>query len=107
MSIKRLVPLNLPALDTLPATARTGDLAYKNSDAKVYVYDGTSWVIASGSGGGGVVSMSPTQPASPVDGQIWVDTDSDVLVGSNPLGIDGGSPPSTYTAGSNFDGGSP
>ena len=108
MSIKRLVPLNLPALDTLPTGARKGDLAYKNSDDKVYVYDGDEWVIASGSGGGGgVVTLSPTEPVDPVNGQIWVDSDSDVPTALNPYVVDGGSPSSTYVPGGTLDGGSP
>ena len=53
MSIKRLVPLNLPVLDTLPAgNRRTGDLVYYSVDGKVYVFDGTNWVVAVGGGGG-------------------------------------------------------
>ena len=53
MSIKRLVPLNLPVLDTLPAgNRRTGDLVYFSQDGKVYVFDGTNWVVAVGGGGG-------------------------------------------------------
>lgn len=51
MSIKRLVPLNLPVLSTLPAgNRRQGDLVYYSVDDKVYVFDGEEWVIASGSG---------------------------------------------------------
>ena len=53
MSIKRLVPLNLPALDTLPAgNRRQGDLVYYTVDGKVYVFNGEQWIIASGSGSG-------------------------------------------------------
>lgn len=53
MSIKRLVPLNLPALDSLPTgNRRTGDLVFYNSDQKVYVFDGAAWVAAVGGGGG-------------------------------------------------------
>lgn len=52
MSVKRLVPLNLPALNALPASAHKGDLVYLNSDDLVHVYDGTAWKIASGGGSG-------------------------------------------------------
>lgn len=53
MSIKRLVPLNLPVLDALPAgNRRTGDLVYYSADGKVYVFDGVNWVVAVGGGGG-------------------------------------------------------
>ena len=57
MSIKRLVPLNLPALDALPAgNRRTGDLVFYTVDSQVYVFDGSSWVVASGSGGEGDIT---------------------------------------------------
>lgn len=57
MSIKRLVPLNLPALDALPAgNRRTGDLVFYTVDSQVYVFDGSSWVVASGSGGDGDIT---------------------------------------------------
>lgn len=53
MSIKRLVPLNLPALDFLPSgNRRTGDLVFYTVDQKVYVFDGTAWTVATGGGGG-------------------------------------------------------
>ena len=60
MSIKRLVPLNLPALDALPSgNRRQGDLVYYTVDGKVYVFDGTDWVIASGSADGGEPTLHP------------------------------------------------
>lgn len=84
MSIKRLVPLNLPALDTLPSSATTGDLAYKNSDGKVYVYDGDEWVIASGSGGDDFVLKTIVDAA----GDLIVGS-ADNTVGRLALGSDG------------------
>jgi hypothetical protein len=57
MSIQRLVPLNLPVLETLPTgNRRTGDLVYYSVDSQVYVFDGSSWVVASGSGGEGDIT---------------------------------------------------
>lgn len=35
-------------------------------------------VWAAATGGGATVEMSPTEPVSPSDGTLWVDTDSDV-----------------------------
>lgn len=53
MSVKRLVPLNLPVLDFLPAgNRRTGDMLFYSVDQLVYVFDGTDWVVAVGGGGG-------------------------------------------------------
>lgn len=43
MSIKRLVPLNLPALGALPSGAGKGDLVYLTTDDTVYVFDGDAW----------------------------------------------------------------
>lgn len=60
MSVQRLVPLNLPVLSTLPTgNRRTGDLVYYSVDSKVYVFDGTNWTIASGSGGSALSSSLP------------------------------------------------
>jgi hypothetical protein len=60
MSIKRLVPLNLPALDFLPSgNRREGDLVYYTVDGKVYVFDGDEWVIASGGGGSAEPTLHP------------------------------------------------
>ena len=53
MSIKRLVPLNLPVLDFLPeGNRRTGDLVFYSATERIYVWTGDEWVIASGSGSG-------------------------------------------------------
>lgn len=107
MSIKRLVPLNLPVLDNLPSgNRRKGDLVYYTGDDNVYVFDGSGWVVSSGSGSG-VVSFTPSAPPNPVDGQIWVDSDSDVPTAISPHTLDGGSPSSSFVPGATVDGGSP
>jgi hypothetical protein len=54
---------------------RTGDLFFNTDDQKVYVYDGTSWVIASGGGGGGAsINSGATAPESPEEGDAWFNT---------------------------------
>jgi hypothetical protein len=82
MSIKRLVPLNAPALATLPAGAtRTGDIVFYTEDDNLYVHDGTAWqVVGTGEGGGGSSAI---------------------------LNADGGTPTSVYGGVSGLDGGTP
>lgn len=76
MSVRRLVPLNLPALDSLPTSGRqVGDLVFYNVDQKVYVFDGTDWVIASGSG----VTASDSPPDSPLPGEGWFDANTGIF----------------------------
>ena len=51
MSVKRLVPLNAPALSSLPtASSRPGDVVYLTSSEKLYLSNGTSWFEISDSG---------------------------------------------------------
>lgn len=80
MSIKRLVPLNAPALDALPVGAtRSGDLVFYTQDSTLYVHDGSTWQgVASGSSGSGVL-----------------------------LNLDGGAPSSVYGGVTALDGGTP
>lgn len=51
MSVKRLVPLNAPALATLPtASSRPGDVVYLTSTETLYLSDGANWTEISSSG---------------------------------------------------------
>lgn len=80
MSIKRLVPLNAPALAALPNGAvRAGDVVFYTEDDSLYVYDGASWqVVGTGVGGSSAI-----------------------------LNADGGTPTSVYGGVSGLDGGTP
>lgn len=51
MSKKFLSPVNLTNGNTLPTSGTAGDLFFKSDELKIYVHDGTDWVIAQGSGG--------------------------------------------------------
>lgn len=52
-----------------------GALFFKSDESKIYVHDGTTWVIAQGSGGaGGGVIVSATAPADPDEGTYWFDS---------------------------------
>lgn len=73
MSKRFLTPPNLPSGLTLPAVGRTGDLFYLTDDEKIYVHNGTAWVVVQGAGGGGgssiIVSTLPPSGASV--GDVW------------------------------------
>lgn len=52
MSNRRLVPLNVVALPTLPVVGhRPGDLVYVEADGNVYVSDGSVWTVLGGAAG--------------------------------------------------------
>ena len=75
MSRRFLTPPRLPSGSSLPAVGAAGDLFYKSDESKIYVHDGTQWVIAQGSGGsGGGVVVSATPPANPSEGTYWFDS---------------------------------
>lgn len=75
MSRRFLTPPRLPSGSSLPSAGAAGDLFYKSDESKIYVHDGTTWVIAQGSGGGaGGVVVSDTAPADPTEGTYWFDS---------------------------------
>lgn len=75
MSRRFLTPPRLPSGSVLPTVGAAGDLFFKSDESKIYVHDGTTWVIAQGSGGGGGgVVVSATPPADPSEGTYWFDS---------------------------------
>ena len=75
MSRRFLTPPQLPSGTSLPSAGAAGDLFFKSDEAKIYVHDGTNWVIAQGSGGSGSgVIVSATAPADPTEGTYWFDS---------------------------------
>ena len=81
MSRRFLTPVNLPKGNTLPLAGSAGDLFYKLDEQKIYVHNGTTWVIAQGSASGSTFEVSPTPPSSPVEGSTWYNsTDGSVYV---------------------------
>ncbi len=75
---KLLNKVNLPRYSSAPSTPSEADLYYNTSDDKIYVYTGAAWVeVGSGAGGSGVYYQS-SAPASPNDGDIWIDSDDEV-----------------------------
>lgn len=53
MSRKFLTPPQLPSGATLPALGAEGDLFFKSDELKIFVHNGTEWVLAQGGGDGG------------------------------------------------------
>ena len=74
MSRRFLTPPQLPSGTSLPSTGAAGALFFKSDEAKIYVHNGTTWVVAQGSGGGGGVVVSATAPADPDEGTYWFDS---------------------------------
>jgi len=75
LSRRFLTPPQLPSGTSLPSAGAAGDLFFKSDEAKIYVHDGTNWVIAQGSGGSGSgVIVSATAPADPTEGTYWFDS---------------------------------
>lgn len=80
MSRRFLTPVNLPKGTTLPSVGSAGDLFYKSDEQKIYVHDGSAWVLAQGSNSS-VFDVSATPPADPVEGATWYNsTDGSVYV---------------------------
>lgn len=69
-----LTPPQLPSGTSLPSAGAAGALFFKSDEAKIYVHNGTTWVVAQGSGGGGGVIVSATAPTSPDEGTYWFDS---------------------------------
>lgn len=72
MSRRFLTPVNLPKGNSLPLSGIAGDLFFKLDEQKIYVHNGTDWVVAQGSGGGTTVSATP--PSNPTEGDTWFDS---------------------------------
>ncbi len=74
-----LTPPQLPSGTSLPSAGAAGALFFKSDEAKIYVHDGSTWVIAQGSGGGAGVTASETAPVSPSEGDLWLSTSEGLL----------------------------
>jgi hypothetical protein len=71
-----LTPPQLPSGTSLPSAGAAGALFFKSDEAKIYVHDGSTWVVAQGSGGGGGVIVSATAPENPDEGTYWFDSNT-------------------------------
>lgn len=103
MSRKFLTPVNLPKGNILPSVGTAGDLFYKLDEQKVYVHDGSTWVVTQG--GGSFSALDDVNFTDLANNQVplynsatskWVNVDTDVLTGTNYDVLDGGTAGSTY-----------
>ena len=66
MSKKFLSPIKLAQGSSNPASGSAGEIFFNTTDTKMYIHNGTSWVIS-----GGGVTVSDTKPPSPTNGDLW------------------------------------
>lgn len=69
--------IRLPRMADAPSAPLEADLYYNTTDDKIYVYTGAAWVEV-GSGGGSGIYYQSSAPATPEDGDIWIDSDDEV-----------------------------
>ena len=70
---------------TLPSAASAPN-AVLVQGGKLWFSNGTSWVDLGAAGGDGIDYVQGTTPASPVDGDTWIDTSVDPLARANHTG---------------------
>lgn len=74
----------------LGRASQTGDRYFNTTDKKFYVYDGTAFIVASGSGSGGVVNLITNGNADDAVASIF--TPYEDAAGTRPVDGTGGSP---------------
>lgn len=72
MAKRFLTPINLPSRSTDPATASDGDLYFNTSSDVIKVYYNSGWNPISSE----TIIISDTPPESPIEGQLWYESDS-------------------------------
>lgn len=105
MSRNFLTTLRVVTLDSDPTGTSAGEVYFNSSLGVLRYFNGFSWVTVGQSLTDEYVVYSSEPPAAPFSGQIWVESDLDILTGGASLDIDGGAPTSTYS--SIYDGGTP
>lgn len=73
LSTQRIVNLS-----SNPVSGTAGEVYFNTSDQELKVYNGSIWEPLGGSGN--VVFYQASAPESPAIGDIWVDSDEDVIV---------------------------
>ncbi len=76
MAKKFLTGLNLVVLDADPATGSEGELYFNSSASVAKIYQAGSWSVLGAGGGGGAITVSTTEPASPETGDAWYKNDT-------------------------------
>jgi len=76
MAKKFLTGLNLVVLNADPATGSEGELYFNSSASVAKIYQAGSWSVLGAGGGGGAITVSTTEPASPETGDAWYKNDT-------------------------------
>lgn len=79
---KLLNKVNLPRYSSAPATPSEADLYYNTSDDKIYYYTGSAWQEVGSGAGGNLVYYQTTAPGTANAGDIWIDSDDDLIPGT-------------------------
>ena len=83
-SLIAVISQNFTRIST--ALSRKIDTPSTASSGQVLTYNGSAWVASTPSGGASVY-ISDTEPSSPTDGMLWIDTVDDTLDGVITNGI--------------------
>lgn len=105
MAKRILTTLNIVTLNSDPSSGTPGEIYFNSTLGVLRYFNGVEWITAGESINDQYVVYSPEPPASPFIGQVWVESDLDILSGGAGIDIDGGSPSSIYSV--TYDGGSP
>jgi len=105
MAKRILTTLNVVTLTSDPLTGESGEIYFNSTLGLLRYFNGVEWISAGKLPDDNYVIYSPEPPASPFIGQLWVESDLDILSGGAGIDIEGGSPSSTYSV--TYDGGSP
>jgi hypothetical protein len=76
MAKKFLTGLNLVVLNADPATGSEGELYFNSSASVAKIYQAGAWSVLGAGGGGGAITVSTTEPASPETGDAWYKNDT-------------------------------
>ena len=83
-SLIAVISQNFTRIST--ALSRKIDTPSTASSGQVLTYNGSAWVASTPSGGASVY-ISDTEPSSPTDGMLWIDTVDDTFDGVITNGI--------------------
>ena len=76
MAKKFLTPITPPALSSDPSGGTAGSIYYNTVAGALKIYNGTTWSLLTGSGGGetSAIEVLDESPTSPLQGRIYFDS---------------------------------
>lgn len=83
MARKFLTPITPPALSADPGSAPAGSIYYNTTVSALKIYDGSTWSLLTGSGGGGgeanSIEVLNEAPVSPAQGRVYFDSTENTI----------------------------